>query len=451
MFSSAFHKFLPSRAQTYHFQQRLLGHTAQITRLVFSFDGELLATGSADQAVKIWDTSSFQCLHTLVQKELGWGQVTALKWFEDVKYKRVLAIGTGRGYVVFYHATSNAMLHIYSEVVCRNIPIEDFDFDPRTRQFVVAEHSGRVWSFRLNDECNVVLHRQTGSIKSEFRFATAAGDIAFSPCLKYILIDTLLTGFDLYSTHPFEKTRSYKISPDRHLNKTKISTFVEEGSRVACPNYLQNAIHIFKTSSPNIIDKLQHDQVRVVASYSYPLHHIICSGGKANGDVYVWKKKIEQGHAEPPSTGNTFQTIINFVAIVSFFWVTSGYWAIPITNALDGLAYVARTTLVEPNRIHQEHLSAFQDMLPDSSSEFRAGDQQVTTIAEPVTTTSTYTTIIFKTVSVLPGTTALANAARQPHAQMAASSQEPQALASETNQISYPEASHLSDTFATFD
>ncbi|KAH6902932.1 hypothetical protein BKA70DRAFT_1228106 [Coprinopsis sp. MPI-PUGE-AT-0042] len=266
-----------------------------------------------------------------------------------------------------------------------------------------------------------------------------------------MLVDTLLTSFDLYTTHPFEKTRSYKISPNRHLNKTKVGTFVEEGSSVACPNYLQNTVQVFKRNSPNIIDKLRQDQVHVVTSYSYPSHHIICSGGKANGDVYVWKKKIEQSRTESPLKGNTFQTIINFIAIVSFFWMTSGYWAIPITNALDVLASVARTTLVEPNHIYQEQLSAFPDMQPNLSTEFRADNQQVTTtIPEPVTTTSTYTTIIFQTVSVLPGTTSLANAAPQPHAHLGASSQEPQVLASETNLISYPEASHLFDTFATF-
>ncbi|KAH6893791.1 WD40-repeat-containing domain protein [Coprinopsis sp. MPI-PUGE-AT-0042] len=453
MLSLPFHKFMPSRAQTYHFQQRLVGHTAQITRLVFSFDGELLATGSADQAVKIWDTSSFQCLHTLVQKELGWGQVTALKWFEDVKYKRVLAIGTGRGYVIFYHATSNAMLHIYSEVVFHlgNHWVTELSPGHIVRN-VRFDDSNEVSAYILNTGKCAVLHRQTGTIKSESRFATAAGDIAFSPCLKYMLVDTLLTGFDLYTTHPFEKTRSYKISPNRHLNKTKVGTFVEEGSGVACPNYLQNTIQVFKRNSPNIIDKLRQDQVRVVASYSYPSHHIICSGGKANGDVYVWKKKIEQSRTESPPTGDTFQMIINFVAIVSFFWMTSGYWAIPITNALDVLASVARTTLVEPNHIHQEQLSAFPDMQPNPSTEFRADNQRVTTtIPGPVTTTSTYTTIIFQTVSVLPGTTSSANAAPQPHAHLGASSQEPQVLASETNQISYPEASHLFDTFAIVD
>jgi hypothetical protein len=47
------------------------------------------------------------------------------------------------------------VVHIYSEMVSRNIPIEDFDFDVATRQFIVADHSGCVWSFLLSQDCEL--------------------------------------------------------------------------------------------------------------------------------------------------------------------------------------------------------------------------------------------------------------------------------------------------------
>lgn len=49
------------------------------------------------------------------------------------------------------------MVKIYSEVICRNIPVEDLDLDPASRQLVVAEHSGRVHSFQLSSDCKLWL------------------------------------------------------------------------------------------------------------------------------------------------------------------------------------------------------------------------------------------------------------------------------------------------------
>ncbi|KAH6902727.1 WD40-repeat-containing domain protein [Coprinopsis sp. MPI-PUGE-AT-0042] len=373
--STLFPQFLSRDTQSYRFQLRLLGHTAQITRLTFSVDGELLASGSADQTVKIWDSSTFQCLHTLTQDEFGWGQITALKWFYDPKYDRVLAIGTGRGYVIFFRANNNKMFKIYSEVICRNIPIEDFDFDSSSRQFAVAEHSGRVHSFELSPDYRlgaqwvaevspthivrtvrliaddahayilntgkcITLNRQTGKQTDERRFATAAGDVAFSPDVKHILVDTLLSSFDLYTSDSFEKITSFKLSPSR-LNKVKIGSFIEDGTAIACPNYLQDVVSIFKTTSPTARETLRHEQVRVVASCSSLTHHVICSGGKANGNIYVWRKRIHEGRAEPYSPACNFQTAFNIIMILLVLVLMSANWA---PQSINVLPFASATT-----------------------------------------------------------------------------------------------------------
>ncbi|KAH6913212.1 hypothetical protein BKA70DRAFT_1421474 [Coprinopsis sp. MPI-PUGE-AT-0042] len=290
----------------------------------------LLWDVTADEAVKVWDSSTFQCLHTLAQDSFGWGQATALRWFHDPKYDCILAIGKGRGYVIFFHVAGSKMPKIYLEEVCRNIPIEDFDFSSSSRQFVVAEHSSRVHLFQftadsqwviklspthivcniriingtevhayvLNTSKRIILSSQTGEPKDEKRFSTAAGDVAFSPDLKHILVDSLLNSFDLYTLDPFEKVKSFKVSPNRQLNKAKISTFIEDGTAITCPNYLQDRISIFRATSSDLADSLYHEQVHIIASHSSLNHYIICSRGKANGTIYVWRKRIEEGHTE---------------------------------------------------------------------------------------------------------------------------------------------------------
>ena len=50
----------------------LRGHTNTIWALAFSPDGKTLASGSADQTVKFWDTASGQLRETIVPGESGY-------------------------------------------------------------------------------------------------------------------------------------------------------------------------------------------------------------------------------------------------------------------------------------------------------------------------------------------------------------------------------------------
>lgn len=43
----------------------LIGHRAEISNALFSFDGRLVASGSMDQTCKLWDTRSGKVIETL--------------------------------------------------------------------------------------------------------------------------------------------------------------------------------------------------------------------------------------------------------------------------------------------------------------------------------------------------------------------------------------------------
>ena len=43
----------------------LKGHGSGVLSVVFSLDGQILATGSDDQTVKLWDVSNGKCFKTL--------------------------------------------------------------------------------------------------------------------------------------------------------------------------------------------------------------------------------------------------------------------------------------------------------------------------------------------------------------------------------------------------
>jgi hypothetical protein len=68
--------------------------------------------------------------------------------------------------------------------------------------------------------------------------------------------------FDLYSSDPFEMVVSFKISSNR-LNKVKLGAFIEDGAAVACPNYAQDIVSMFKTTSPTVTETLRHGKLAI--------------------------------------------------------------------------------------------------------------------------------------------------------------------------------------------
>lgn len=60
--------FLACKLVKYHLytlRTCFIGHTETLSSLAFSYDGQLLASGSLDGAIKIWDVSSSSLKHTL--------------------------------------------------------------------------------------------------------------------------------------------------------------------------------------------------------------------------------------------------------------------------------------------------------------------------------------------------------------------------------------------------
>ncbi|KAL2887439.1 Vegetative incompatibility protein HET-E-1 [Ceratocystis lukuohia] len=83
----------------------LEGHDLEVTSLVFSSDGQRLASGSWDKTVKIWDASSGTCLQTLVGHSL---RVESVVFSNDGQR---LVSGSADKTVKIWDAASNACLH----------------------------------------------------------------------------------------------------------------------------------------------------------------------------------------------------------------------------------------------------------------------------------------------------------------------------------------------------
>jgi WD40 repeat protein len=57
----------------------LRGHSNRVTSVAFSTQGTTLASGSDDQTVKLWDTSSGQCLKTMELIIVGVNQLLSAR------------------------------------------------------------------------------------------------------------------------------------------------------------------------------------------------------------------------------------------------------------------------------------------------------------------------------------------------------------------------------------
>ena len=74
----------------------LSGHTSDINSVSFSPDGKLLASGSDDETIRLWDVSTGQTLHTLDEHE---SYVNSVSFSPDGK---LLASGSEDGTVLLW-------------------------------------------------------------------------------------------------------------------------------------------------------------------------------------------------------------------------------------------------------------------------------------------------------------------------------------------------------------
>ncbi|KAK6736881.1 hypothetical protein RB195_019524 [Necator americanus] len=105
-------------------------HTAPILSMKFSIDGSLLATGSADHTVKIWDIPQQHCTHTLK----GSGVVSALTFVQNSR----LMVGYTEGQICMFDLVKGAIHKLLREWKAHSSQVTGFVELPGFRRVVAV-------------------------------------------------------------------------------------------------------------------------------------------------------------------------------------------------------------------------------------------------------------------------------------------------------------------------
>lgn len=172
-------------AKTGHFDKRrrtisafLTEHTSWITSLNFSHDSKILASGSNDHTVRLWDSASGQCLQTF---KGHWFSVCSVTFSHDSK--------------LIVSASSDDTIRVW-------------DANSRQQPYPFESHAGRIWLYFSHDSTLLASAADDGP------YDIKIWDTRNGRCLQRIScwsgkIDFLMFSCDLNFSHHIQVIEMY--------------------------------------------------------------------------------------------------------------------------------------------------------------------------------------------------------------------------------------------------
>ncbi|ERN04440.1 hypothetical protein AMTR_s00133p00094810 [Amborella trichopoda] len=126
----------------------LQGHKESVSTLAFSVDGELLASGSFDGIVQVWDVSSYSLKCVLDAGE-------SIEWIKWHPKGHVILAGSDESNVWMWNADKHALLNMFSG---HGGPVTCGDFTPDGKTICTGsdDASLRIWNPKTGEKVHVI-------------------------------------------------------------------------------------------------------------------------------------------------------------------------------------------------------------------------------------------------------------------------------------------------------
>uniref|UniRef100_A0A7S1LKT8 Guanine nucleotide-binding protein subunit beta-like protein n=1 Tax=Neobodo designis TaxID=312471 RepID=A0A7S1LKT8_NEODS len=300
-------------------------HTDTITQLTFSPDGAMLASGSMDCTVKLWDTTTYSLLHTL--EDLA-GEVEFLLWHPSSK---VLLGGGADAQCLLWNVAKGAVAQYF---VGHRGPVTCGAWAMDVKKVLTGSNDGTLMLFNpKTGECDAAISKDLSTVKAGVTCVAAANKAA----------DLFVAGCEDGSLHVVSaaKSKVMKSLDDIHEQAVEAISFSD----------LSGNVGLFATCSCDckVVVWASHDfTVRSVTRCGEGVTRLLWANelliaGCTDGDTRVWDGRVAAG--EPRTALMGHRQLVLGLALAA-----DGSHVFSVADDGTAKAFVkARYTLDEPS------------------------------------------------------------------------------------------------------